>query len=408
LHRGYTVRLTPSGDNESFMSQLEYSVEPGQVRTDRRQFNLLGLVVFGGASMMLFVLCMFWAALGSPWGPGASTIVAWLFFAAHVLLIRRRLSAMDPLIWIPVFMLLFYFGTPVAVDLMGFGTYEEFSGYVPRLRIGFALNLLALATFFFGVHMAGIADAKYPTTVFPKGSRTMVMPAIGVGIFGYMMVLIGIAVAGPSLLFGYYADLKLAEVYGNSSTSWFNVGILIVPAACAALLASNEPGTRWIPRLALVAMAPIVGLLVLIGDRGGLAAQMMALGWVFTQRYRKLPVYIAIAGFIFALILMPVLKEYRNYRDVEDASRLSTSQLVASTFYEMGSSGLVFAWAVDAVPRIRPYDFGASIGLDILSLVPWLNRISPRLLALSARYNANYWISKHIDPVSYEYKGANH
>ncbi|HNP16409.1 MAG TPA: O-antigen polysaccharide polymerase Wzy, partial [Terrimesophilobacter sp.] len=233
-------------------------------------------------------------------------------------------------------------------------------------------------------------------------------PAIALGMLGYAMIVVGIAIAGPGLLFGSYGDLKLAEAHGNSSTAWFNVGLLTVPAASMALLSCYRKGRTWIPSVLALAMVPVLMLLVLIGDRGGLAAQMMALGWIFTQRYRKLPLWVAVAGFTTALILMPIMKEWRNYRDLQLTNQLSARELVAATFYETGSSGMIVAFTVDAVPRIRGYDYGIGIALPFAYLVPWIGTAIPRLNDLSAVHNPNFWISEHIDPASYDVKGANH
>jgi oligosaccharide repeat unit polymerase len=334
--------------------------------------------------------------------------MAGILFAIHLAMVGRRLSAMDPLIWVPVFMLLFYFGIPVAVDLMGFDPGRRAVSDIRELDVSYAMNLMALTAFFFGVHIAGIGDASQPTAEFRQGKHSLVLPSLSVGALGYAMVLIGIVIAGPSLLFGHYADLKIAETFGEATTSWLNVGLFIVPAASMALLSSYEPGDKWIPRFLTIAMAPILVLLIMIGDRGGLAVQTMGLGWVYTQRFRRLPFKVVAVGVLFAFILMPIIKEWRNYRNLQETAQLSLYELVGATFYEAGSSGLVFSWTVDAVPRTRPYDYGITIGVPFVRLFPWVSRTPLAFDELAQSHNPNFWISEHIDPASYDVKGAHH
>ena len=390
------------------MSEGGVPIAANEVRNDQPRFNPVGLMFFGMTATVLLMMCFVWENLGNPWGPLPSALAAWVLFIIHIVLIRSRLSAMDPLVWIPVFMLLFYFGTPIAVDLMGFSEYGEAFGPVPKLTIGFVINLMSFAAFFFGVHLSGIADCSRPTTYFPEVTRSLIPAALAMGVVGYVMLLIGVAIAGPGILFGSYVDLRMAEASGKVTTSWYNVGTILVPATCMALLASYDKSKGWIPPFVMAAMAPVLLLLVATGDRGGLAAQIMALGWVFTQRLRRVSATVATVGFVLALILMPMLKEYRNYRDVQDSSQLSSYELIAATFYEMGSSGLIFAWTVDAVPRTRPYDYGASIALPVVYLVPWVGRAVPGLGEYALDHNQNYWISQFIDPASYAVKGASH
>ena len=378
---------------------------PALERVFRNPIAILG---FGGVSLVLYLVAMVWDQLGTPWGAASSMAMAVAAFVLHVALSGRRLSSMDPLIWVPVFMLLFYFGTPVAVEVMGFSDYYRAFGYVPKLEVAYAINLMGFTAFFLGAHSSGILNGRKPVESSPPGSRPLLIPALLVIIAGMLMTLFGLVIAGPGVLFGAYMDLKLAEADGTAQTSWFNVGLLTIPPACMALLAAREPGNRWIPVVVTVIVGVVFALLVLIGDRGGLAIQVLGLGWIVTQRVRRVPYWIAIVGFTAALVLMPILKEFRNYRNLQESVRLSPYELVAATFYETGSSGLVFAWTVDAVPNTRPYDYGASIAMPIVFLVPWIGSTIPDLGRLAGELNPNFWISEHIDPASYEVKGANH
>jgi hypothetical protein len=125
---------------------------------------LTGRILFGLTTLALTGAVIWWNALGKPWGPGTTTGIAYSLFALHLILIYRRVSPMDPLVWTPFAMLLFYFGEAVVIEWMGLavtGGYDPWMGgnalYVDR---GFAASLLSVVAFV-GLNAWLILSAKH-------------------------------------------------------------------------------------------------------------------------------------------------------------------------------------------------------------------------------------------------------
>ena len=91
-------------------SEAARSVKP------RSGYSLVGLAVLGSAAVALLMLAWF---VPSPrlFGPRTACLLAWVLFGVHVVSARKYLSAFDAAIWVPVNMLLNYFGMVLAVEL---------------------------------------------------------------------------------------------------------------------------------------------------------------------------------------------------------------------------------------------------------------------------------------------------
>ncbi|MGH0032249.1 MAG: O-antigen polysaccharide polymerase Wzy [Myxococcota bacterium] len=369
-------------------------------------------VTTGFATLVLFVMVMIWPNNGGFWGPGTSAAMAWIFFVVHVVACRRQANSFDPIIWVPVLMLLFFMGLPIAIELLGARdtTYDNWNlGYVPpRLEQGFAVALLSIVAFIFGVHAAGIRNLSQRLVREPLADRGSVFgPAMALMLGGTAMVLFGIVLVGPGILFADYGTMKEFERFGRADFRFLGTGHLFAQAGVFGVLACHDT-RRPLPTWTAVGTAAFLGfMLLMLGDRGGLSALLFGTGFVFSLCVRRVPWWIVITGFLIAFLAVPLIGEYRAVRGLsgEDTSPIA---LAARTLAEMGGTVLVFCYTLYYIPMVKGYDMGGSFLVQTLSNIPnfglnptgWLFAFDPVAHLPSA------WLTSTVHPIKWSVGGG--
>lgn len=372
----------------------------------------LGLFLFGTCSVVLAIVAWLWEDLGTPWGAGVSAAVAYGIFTLHLTLSRRVLNPFDPVIWIPGLMLLFYFGMPVAIELLGdpsFQTYDAWKlGEPPKLAQGAVAGLLTLVAYLFGIYLAGPRNLSDDPRVRNERWRSLTGPGISLIGLGYAMLLFGLAIAGPSLVFGDYAQFKAVQDFAAADLRFFNIGLLFIPAGVFAVLASHSRARRGWTWLALGALIPVTIVLLATGDRGGLSALAFSTGWVFSQRVRRIGFGPVIAGFVIAFLLMPMIKQFREYKDLPELAKgLNPRHLAAMTFYEMGSTLQIFCYTLEYIPERKPYDLGLTVVNPLIELIPNVGFTVGRSVVLDPlEHGPGRWITSTVRPDIYAEGGG--
>lgn len=376
--------------------------------------NVIGRVVFGIATLALFLLTLFWWEFGDLWGPGISALLAYSFFALHVAIGGRRLSAFDPVVWVPVSMLLFYFGMPVSVELLATEpvTYDAWrAGISPSIGRGFATLLMGLVAFCWGTHLAGLEDRSHPK---PPGHSDLVYatPAMILMLGSIAMIAAGIAIVGPSVVFGYYDEWWAAKQAG-ADQRFIDMGLFFAMAGIFAALASDDPNQRLRRYFAFAVAAALAFIMIQKGDRSGLIGLGVGAGWCYTQRIRRVrPVY-ALAGAAVALLLLPVLKEFRDTKALTEASATSARDLLSASFYEMGSSANAMVYSLDLIPAEADYVYGLTYADALLQAIPNVTLSKGKSFVLfgvgggsNIRVSPSAWITSVINPVWWENGGG--
>jgi oligosaccharide repeat unit polymerase len=334
---------------------------------------LIGRVLFGIATFALLGAVVFWDALGRPWGPGASLVIALVAFALHIGLSLRRLSPFDPLVWVPVGFLLFYFGMAFVIELMGVPTtlgYDPWGDgvddpFVPR---GFCAAAFALVAFIWGSYLAGIRGARKPDPALAQ-DRSLGVPSLLFTLGALVMVALGIAIVGPSVVFGTYSDWWDAKLLG-ADQRWIDIGMVFAQSGVYALLAADEPRVRWRRWFAYLVFVALALIAVQKGDRTGLIQLGIGAGWCYTQRIRSVswPPVIAVA--FVALLAFPVLSEWRHERSLEDSKRSTVRELTADSIYNMGGSVSAIYYTIEWMPARKDYQYGKSLWYAVITAVP--------------------------------------
>jgi len=374
------------------------------------QSRAVGLLLFGTLALALTPIAWFWYQVGNPWGPAITTLIATLLFGLYIGINWRSLASVDPMLWIPVFLFLFSFGMPVAVDLLGgFRDYDAWNlgKEAPRLDQAFAVALLAFVAFLFGAHLAGLAPMKRISTRDRSGERDLVIPGGILMLIGTAMLMLGVVVAGPGLLLGSYGDQMTARQVGAADFRLIAVGSVFGPAGAMAMIASHRPG-RWAPTLAaLLAFMPVLMLNLATGDRSNVMVIGITAAWVYGQRVRRLRFGFVLLAFLVGFLSGPIVGEYRQFKTTQVLDQESFLRLGGASFYEMGSTVQVFAYTLEKIPGEKPYAWGLSLADPLVDLFPnLLPTVSMGTFLDPLEYHTALWVTATANPDKVIQKGG--
>jgi oligosaccharide repeat unit polymerase len=214
---------------------------------------------------------------------------------------------------------------------------------------------------------------------------------------------VGIALVGPSIVFGRYSDVWRHRSQGVDFRLLI-VGMMFSRAATLAIVASHTHRLRW---LTWGAITYTLGLLVLfaqLGDRSALVSFALATGWVVSQRVRRIPGVVVAAAACAGFTLLPIIGEYRETRSVESRE---PSDVFSTFFRQSGATIQTFAYTLDYVPQEREYSYGMTYVRALGSLVPNLGvETGKDFLPAGEEYDPGYWLALTIAPHQITDKGA--
>lgn len=332
--------------------------------------SLVSCAFFGFTSVVIFVICWVWPSEPGWWGPGVSALLAYGFVGIHLATSLGRMSAFDPGLWVPISILLFYFSLPIAVNFgAGYMDYDTWNlGHPPELTHSFVAALLTLVAFLFGFHLVGVRDYSKPIET-EHADPALVLAGATLGFGGLLMLVIGIALAGTGILFGSYGDMTYAFSVGAFDARLLT-GLWFASGGVFALLSAYTRKQIFPLYLAMTIAGVLAVYLLLIGDRGGLVAFAFGASWAFTVKVRRVSKWWATIVFLAAIIAMPMIKEYRQFKSTEESRTRSLAELVTLTLAETGSTTQVFNYTMAHIPKDKPYDYGLSVVATLVSTIP--------------------------------------
>jgi hypothetical protein len=376
----------------------------------RRPFadhSIAGIAIFGAASFMLFLMASFDRSPDGLWGPGTTAAIAWIAFAVHVAVSRRSLGAFDPAVWIPVVMLFHYFGTSVAVEVLDPERHPIYDflglGIPPMLNQGFILALLTFLSFLFGLQLGGLKPLGGPPPPAGPVDRRFVGAAWVLTIGSLLMAAAGIAILGPSMVFGSYHELKMAQKLASADTRFFFTGQMFATGGIMALLACHERDYPWRVRAAAVFAIGLALLKTFTGDRSGMSIIAFGCGWAFSQRVRRAPWWATIAGYTTMLFVIPMIGELREWRSIEYTKRMGAVSLFAQAWVDMGASVSVYCYTIANIPQHKSYDWGLSIVAAFVNNIPNVGLEPGRVFSLGGmEHNPGAWVTYVANPNKWE------
>lgn len=365
-----------------------------------------GRLVFGVSAFVIYLLVTLWYELGEPFGPGVSCALAYGFFVLHILISRKRLSALDPVAWIIVSMLMFYFGVPVAIALLPSEVHSGYDswhiGVSPNLYRGYAALLLTEVSFIWGVYLAGIKDLSRGPAHDDEPDHSLADPALLMILGGLVMFAGGVALVGPSVVFGTYNVWWGAKLSG-ADPRFIDQGTLFAMAGVFGILATDHRRRRGRRYFALI-VALLLGVVFLMkGDRSSLIALGIGCGWCWSQRISRIRPALALAAAVAAISVLPLIKEFREYRSIAAHKSSGPVQLLGEAFYEMGSSANAMIYTLDLIPARGPYRWGMSYVDALLQAVPNFGLTPGKSFVLNnMEYHPSTWITFTLNPNLFE------
>jgi oligosaccharide repeat unit polymerase len=180
---------------------------------------------------------------------------------------------------------------------------------------------------------------------------------------------------------------------------------MFAEAGIFALFASDEPNARW-RRWLGYALIPLVALIVIQkGDRTALIALGVGAGWCYTQRIRRLGWMPVLAVAFSALVVMPVIGEWRSQRSLEASKQRSVYELFGSSLYNMGSSVNAIIYTVELVPAEKNYAWGETFMHAAIQAIPNVSLTKGKeFVETSIEDSPSLWITWVIAP---EWAAAN-
>jgi oligosaccharide repeat unit polymerase len=213
-------------------------------------------------------------------------------------------------------------------------------------------------------------------------------------------------VAGLDVVTADYGVRRTAEKFGIADFRLFGSGFLFAMGGVYGVFASHTRQRAMYTHFALLSAVTIAVLLILTGDRGGLSAFMIAAGWAYTQRIGQIKRWYVVVGFIFALVVMPVIKDFRETQSVENEDR-SVRSLVASTIYEMGMTLQVFCYTLEHIPRNKGYDWGVAFFSQTVNQIPNLGLNPGAYFGLDLlKHDPSHWLTSTANPSKYHYQAG--
>jgi oligosaccharide repeat unit polymerase len=361
---------------------------------------------------VLYALSVFWYSLGEPFGPGVACGLAFGFWGLHLLLGSGRLGALDPLVWVPVSILMFYFGTPVVIEwlrlpvLGGYGSNFEVSNDL-ILKRGYCVALFALVSLLWGIHLCGIRRLEREPWRNERRDHSLGPAALLFALGSLGMVVFGIALVGPSTVFGLYQDWWDAKLLGGADERFIDIGTIFSFAGVFALLATDEPGARWRRYLAYAAAVGIAVVTIQKGDRSSLVALCVGAGWVYSQRVGRLRWPTVVAAAMVGLLLMPVIGEWRSWRRLDQSKQDTVVDLLGRSLGNMGSAVNSIIFTVELIPSTRGYYWGGTFRHALVSAIP--NVGLTRGLDFkrgSMDDSPSHWLTSVINPTWYANRGG--
>jgi len=372
-----------------------------------RALDLVGFIFFGLCSCVLLIACSSVGRWPASMGPEFLAGCAALTMLLHVTLACRRVSPVDPVIWVPIALIVFYFGMPFARFLGAHISYAAWSVAPPQnLSRGFGVALLTLTSFIAGMYLHGIDDRRRPQRAVWPTSVYLGWAGLAVFAVGAMGMLVGFVRAGPDLILGMYGEIYESKAVGVDFRL-FDVGLILTKAGVIGMFAAYRPRRLVGTSLAITSALVILAISARLGDRGGLISFAMAVTWVYAQRIRRIPIWLlAIAGLV-VIFLIPGIKEYRETRSLAATLSLNPVEATSSTLFEAGTSVLTYAYTLDLIPSEKSYGWGISYLRAFLHLLPNLGltpgkSFMPDVLVSSP----SQWLTARIHPAKYEQGGG--
>jgi oligosaccharide repeat unit polymerase len=285
--------------------------------------------------------------------------------------------------------------------------YDQWGGgnaaFVAR---GYCASLLSFVTLLWGIQLAGVRPLQGSPRRDSGMDRSLATSALIFALGSLALVGFGVALVGPSTVFGIYQDWWDAKALG-ADQRFIDIGLVFSFSSVFALIATDEPGARWRRWFAYVAALIVATMAVQKGDRSVLIALGIGTGWCYTQRIGRLRWVTVLAAATVAMVFMPVIVEWRAHRSVEESRNTSAYELLGKSIYSMGSSANALVFTLEFIPATRGYHWGGTFRHTLLTGIPNFGLSKGKEWARgSIEDTPSNWLSRIISPGWYARGGG--
>lgn len=270
-------------------------------------------------------------------------------------------------------------------------------------------TLFVVTTSLAALHLGALlarAGFQNSNPVIPREAKEQLagnLRLVGIG-------LLAIAIPGAILVFREVLSVVMTGGYVGIFQQSAQMSFSVLPKVLSAFVIPGAmfllAGAEDSHKLKLLAAGTVLwfaGMQFIVGERHNGALALMCLAWMWHRRVNKLnPVLLLGSGLILLGIVFPMVRAIRDSSGNERASSeqwiesfLSVENPAVSAIHEMGGSVYTLAHTMTIVPSLRGYDYGASYGYALLTLVPNLFwDLHPSIAAGIP----GEWISWEIEP----------
>lgn len=267
---------------------------------------------------------------------------------------------------------------------------------------------LALASMHLGALLGNATSRK--KAVCSQQSKGDTAPSSSVRVIGIAMLVASfipfivdlknkLSIVASSGYFGLYQQATLVSFDSIPSI----MAAFFIPGMTFLLAGSKN--SRSGQRLALATVLVYVVLAMFMGLRSAGGYTLVSIAWLWDRCIHPLPrTMLTVMGGVVVFALFPSIALIRTVAGIERMTVgyvlqafLSINNPAVAIMSEMGGSMATVAHTLELVPRIRPFDMGASYLYALLTLVPnafW--SIHPSV----GRGKGSHWLVWTVDPAT--------
>ncbi len=184
-------------------------------------------------------------------------------------------------------------------------------------------------------------------------------------IVGMILLIIGLVL----LLFTYIITRGMPyserSPYLKSTYDWYGHVIVILSYAYIVILA-NCNKSKW--KTALIPYAAVIIVHLLMGNRGEVLYTLITCLAVYNMKYKKVNLKLIIIGGTALVMLIPLVRDFRQELSLATYTSSLTSNLV-ETFSEIGFQIAPFTYTIQIVNLGTPYRLGATYIYGIVDFI---------------------------------------
>lgn len=265
------------------------------------------------------------------------------------------------------------------------------------------------------LHIGGMLGASGRVATKDRRPECRPTPPDHVRIVGWFMIAVSVVPSyvlfqgsAKAVMLSGYSGLFQRESQTSFSAAPQVLAAFLVPGALFVTAASKHK--RYQLGITASLTAAYAGAQLFLGSRALAVTSIIPYVWVWHRCVKPIPKIRSMIGVGALMLVLPLVGITRSFVGENRLSPGMAMQTlssmenpVVSLVSEMGGSAITVGYTVELVPQSRPFDYGGSYWLGILTLAPNLFwDVHPAI----ARGTPNDWLARTVDPYEAAHGGA--